>query len=125
MSKELVSDEFWEIIEPLLVPVPPKPKGGRPRLDDRTALTGIVFVSKSGIQWEMLSNGQRGQDAGTRNARLALVARKTMEAQATAPLSTSAGCCTGAHLTQAAERIELGHQVDKTFETATLPLSGR
>jgi transposase len=93
-----VSDEFWEIIEPLLVPVPPKPKGGRLRLDDRAALTGIVFVSKSGIQWEMLSNGQRGQDAGTRNARLALVARKTMEAQATAPLSTSTGCCTSAHL---------------------------
>jgi transposase len=28
MSKELVSDELWEIIEPLLPPEPPKPKGG-------------------------------------------------------------------------------------------------
>jgi transposase len=49
-----VSDELWEIIEPLLPPEPPKPKGGRPRVDDRAALTGIVFVLKSGIPWEML-----------------------------------------------------------------------
>ena len=54
MSKELVSDELWELIEPLLPPEPPKPKGGRPRIDDRAALTGIVFVLKSGIPWEML-----------------------------------------------------------------------
>jgi transposase len=54
MNKELVSDELWEIIEPLLPPEPPKPKGGRPRVDDRAALTGIVFVLKSGIPWEML-----------------------------------------------------------------------
>lgn len=49
-----MSDELWEIIEPLLPPEPPKPKGGRPRIDDRAALTGIVFVLKSGIPWEML-----------------------------------------------------------------------
>jgi transposase len=54
MSKELVSDELWEIIEPLLLKEPPKPKGGRPRIDDRATLTGIVFVLKSGIPWEML-----------------------------------------------------------------------
>ncbi len=49
-----MSDELWEIIDPLLPPEPPKPKGGRPRVDDRAALTGIVFVLKSGIPWEML-----------------------------------------------------------------------
>ena len=54
MAKELVSDELWEIIEPLLPKEPPKPKGGRPRVDDRAALTGIIFVLKSGIPWEML-----------------------------------------------------------------------
>jgi transposase len=54
MSKELVSDELWQIVEPLLPPEPPKPKGGRPRVDNRAALTGIVFVLKSGIPWEML-----------------------------------------------------------------------
>lgn len=54
MAKELVTDELWEVIEPLLPEEPPKLKGGRPRIDDRAALTGIVFVLKSGIPWEIL-----------------------------------------------------------------------
>jgi transposase len=54
MAKELVTDELWETIEPLLPPEPPKPQGGRPTIDDRAALTGIIFVLKSGIPWEML-----------------------------------------------------------------------
>ena len=54
MSKPLVSDELWAVVAPLLPPEPPKPKGGRPRLSDRAALTGIIFVLKSGIPWEML-----------------------------------------------------------------------
>lgn len=54
MPKPLVSDELWRLIEPLLPPEPPKPKGGRPRLSDRAALTGILFVLRSGVPWEML-----------------------------------------------------------------------
>jgi transposase len=54
MAKELVSDELWKVIEPLLPPEAPKPQGGRPRVDDRAALSGIIFVLKSGIPWEML-----------------------------------------------------------------------
>jgi transposase len=54
MAKELVTDELWGVIEPLLPQEPTKPKGGRPRIDDRAALTGILFVLKSGIPWEML-----------------------------------------------------------------------
>ena len=54
MAKELVTDELWEVVEPLLPDEPPKPKGGRPRVDDRAALRGILFVLKSGIPWEML-----------------------------------------------------------------------
>lgn len=54
MAKKLVSDELWEVVEPLLPPEPDKTDGGRPRMDDRAALTGIIFVLKSGIPWEML-----------------------------------------------------------------------
>ena len=54
MAKPLVTDELWNVIEPLLPPEPPKPQGGRPRVSDRAALTGIIFVLKSGIPWEML-----------------------------------------------------------------------
>jgi len=32
----------------------PKPQGGRPRIDDRSVLAGIIFDLKSGIPWDML-----------------------------------------------------------------------
>ena len=54
VPKPLVTDELWTVVEPLLPKQPPKPKGGRPRVNDRAALTGILFVLKSGIPWEML-----------------------------------------------------------------------
>lgn len=54
MSKPLVSDQLWTRIEPLLPEEPPKPKGGRPRVPDRACLTGIIFVLRSGIPWELL-----------------------------------------------------------------------
>ena len=56
MGKPLVSDELWELIQPVLPP--PKPRRerypGRKPLSDRRVLTGVVFVLKSGIPWEML-----------------------------------------------------------------------
>jgi len=54
MAQELVSDELWGLIEPLLPPPRPQPKGGRRPVPHRAALTGILFVLKSGIPWEML-----------------------------------------------------------------------
>ena len=56
MGKPLVDDELWELIQPLLPP--PKPRRwrypGRKPLRDRQVLTGVLFVLKSGIPWEML-----------------------------------------------------------------------
>lgn len=52
--KVLVTDELWAVIEPLLPRKRPSKKGGRPRVPDRAALTGILFVLQSGIPWEML-----------------------------------------------------------------------
>jgi transposase len=50
MAKPLVSDELWELIEPL---IPVKPRRfchpGRKPLPDRQVLTGILFVLKTGI----------------------------------------------------------------------------
>jgi transposase len=54
MAKPLVPDALWALIAPLFPPEPPKAKGGRPRVPDRAALTGILFVLKTGIPWEML-----------------------------------------------------------------------
>ena len=62
MTKPLVSDELWEKVHPLL-PVP-KPGRfrfpGRKRIDDRKALTGLLFVLKSGIPWDQLPQEMGG-----------------------------------------------------------------
>jgi transposase len=59
MARALVTDDLWEIIEPLLPsPLPRRRnrncRGGRPPLDDRKVLTGVVFVLKTGLPWEAL-----------------------------------------------------------------------
>jgi transposase len=54
MSKLLLLDDLWAVMKPLIPPEPPKPKGGRPRISDRAALTGILVVLRSGTPWELL-----------------------------------------------------------------------
>jgi transposase len=52
MGKLLVPDELWALVEPIL-PKHPYVRGiGKPRIDDRVCLTGIIFVLKTGIPWE-------------------------------------------------------------------------
>lgn len=52
VAKLIVTDELWELVESLLPKRPSRPKGGRPPVGDRVCLTGILFVLKTGIQWE-------------------------------------------------------------------------
>lgn len=55
MATELLPDAFWHEIQSLLPPAPPpSPKGGRPPVDNRAALRGILFVLRSGVPWQML-----------------------------------------------------------------------
>ncbi|HTU90716.1 MAG TPA: IS5 family transposase [Gemmataceae bacterium] len=56
MAKPLVSDELWNVLQPLLPPAKPRRfrHPGRKRLNDRKALTGILFVLKTNIPWEDL-----------------------------------------------------------------------
>jgi transposase len=56
MAKPLLDDDLWTLIEPIL----PKPKRrrkrypGRKPITNRQALSGILFVLKTGIGWEYL-----------------------------------------------------------------------
>lgn len=54
MAKPLVSNKLWNRLEPLIPKHEPSPLGGRPPIDDRKALAGILFVLKTGIPWEDL-----------------------------------------------------------------------
>jgi transposase len=54
MAKPLVTDELWEKIEPLLPRVREAGTRGRPPVPNRAALSGILFVLKTGIAWEDL-----------------------------------------------------------------------
>lgn len=49
-----ISDALWEKIEPLLPPLKPKKKPGRPRMDDRKAMTAIFYVLRTGCQWKAM-----------------------------------------------------------------------
>ena len=49
-------DELWEQIEPLLPPRKPHPLGcHNPRVDDRDAMNAILFVLRTGCQWNALN----------------------------------------------------------------------
>jgi transposase len=56
MAKVILDDSLWQFIQPLLPP--PKPRRlrfpGRKPVGNRQALTGILFVLKTGIGWEYL-----------------------------------------------------------------------
>ncbi len=54
MAKLILTDDLWAVVVPLLPVHRPSPRGGRPRIPDRAVLTGILFVLKTGIQWEDL-----------------------------------------------------------------------
>jgi len=66
MAKELLSDELWAVLEPLIPPPPPQPKGGRKQVPNRATLSGILFVLKSGIPWEFLPPGDHAADCPAR-----------------------------------------------------------
>ena len=55
MSRVLVDDQLWELIEPLLPRSPRRRRNpGRRRIDDRLVLNGILFVLTTGIAWQQL-----------------------------------------------------------------------
>jgi len=47
-------DEMWERLEPYLAHLYPPAPTGRPRIDFREALNGIIFRLRTGCQWNRL-----------------------------------------------------------------------
>ena len=56
MAKPILDDDLWALIEPLL-PAPKRRRTrytGRKPIANRGALTGILYVLRSGVPWSML-----------------------------------------------------------------------
>ena len=57
-----VDDELWKIIQPILIELDPPSWTGRDRVDQRAALNGIIYLMRSGCQWNHLPE-QFGDDS--------------------------------------------------------------
>lgn len=53
-AEACVPDEMWERIRVWLPPEKPKPKGGRPRNDDRKMIDAIYYILRTGGHWKLL-----------------------------------------------------------------------
>jgi len=49
-----VPDGLWDVIEPLLAQYDPAPRMGRPRINQRHALNGVIYRVRTGCQWNAL-----------------------------------------------------------------------
>ncbi len=58
--RQLLSDELWNAVEPLLPKHEPSPKGGAPRKTERSCLEGVLYVLHTGCQWHLLPAAEFG-----------------------------------------------------------------
>ena len=49
-----VDDALWAELQPLLVITKPRKKPGRPRKDDRPIFDGLIWLARTGSQWDAL-----------------------------------------------------------------------
>ena len=59
LAEDLVPDELWALVAPLL-PAPPRPPyGGRHRtISDRACLAAIVYMARTSTPWRLLPAGE-------------------------------------------------------------------
>jgi transposase len=57
----LLPDEFWQRVQPLLPPPPPRPRGGVPRrVPDRNCVAALVFMARTSTPWALLPAKELG-----------------------------------------------------------------
>lgn len=49
-----LTDAQWELLELVLPAYEPGPRGGRPRVNLREVVNAILYLNRSGVQWDML-----------------------------------------------------------------------
>lgn len=72
-------EELWDnIVLPTLHELDPEPRTGRPRIDQRKALDGIIYQMRSGCQWNHLPK-EFGDDASIHRTFQRWIARGVLE----------------------------------------------
>jgi putative transposase len=74
-----VSDELWETIQFILDKKDPPTGIGRGRIDQRAALNGIIYVMRSGCQWNHLPQ-EFGDDSSVHRTMQRWIAKGVLEA---------------------------------------------
>jgi putative transposase len=73
-----VSDELWNIIQPILEELDPPAHTGRPRTGQREALNGIIYQMRSGCQWNQLP-AKFGDDSSVHRTMQRWIAKGVLE----------------------------------------------
>ena len=50
--KRFINNDQWKLLEPLLPKARLSPKGGRPAINNRQVLEGILWVLRTGARWQ-------------------------------------------------------------------------
>jgi transposase len=53
-NTQFINYDRWKLIEPLLPKPKRNPKGGRPSIDNREVLEGILWVLRTSARWQDL-----------------------------------------------------------------------
>jgi len=51
-----INNDQWKLLKPLLQEPKRNPKGGRPPIDNRLVLEGILWILRTGARWQALPN---------------------------------------------------------------------
>jgi transposase len=62
----LLPEDLWQRIQPLLPPLPPRPRGGVPRrVSDRNCVAALVFMARTSTPWSLLPAKELGCGSAT------------------------------------------------------------
>jgi putative transposase len=73
-----VNDELWDIIQNIVAELDPPAATGRPRTGQREALNGIIYVMRSGCQWNRLTE-RFGDDSSVHRTMQRWIAKGVLE----------------------------------------------
>jgi putative transposase len=73
-----VNDELWNVVQEIIVKLDPPATTGRKQTDPRAALNGIIYVARTGCQWNHLPE-KFGDDSSVHRTMQRWIAKGVLE----------------------------------------------